>query len=110
MGIIELLEQNGIKLPLMISGFAGGLASIDRKEQISYFAKFISLIGGSFSANYLTPVISDWMTLKETSMFGLSFLVGYGGLKFIEITYQKLSRLQPGFREKNEDETKNENN
>jgi hypothetical protein len=88
--ILTFLDSIGIKVPLIISGFAGGLATIDRKDRISFSGKFISILSGSFSANYLTPVVADWMSLKESSMFGLAFLIGYGGLKFIEIAYQKI--------------------
>lgn len=75
-----------------MSGFAGGLASVDRKTKVSFWAKFISILSGSFSANYLTPLIGSWMDLRENAMFGLAFMVGYGGLKFIEIIYQRFIR------------------
>lgn len=90
--MIEFLESLGIKVPLLLSGFAGGLATLDRKEKITWFAKFISLVSGAFSANYLTPVVGDWISLSHSSMYGLSFLIGYGGLKFIEIIYLELTR------------------
>ena len=88
--IIQFLDTIGIKVSLIMSGFAGGLASVDRKQKVSFWAKFISLISGGLSANYLTPLVGDMLSLKESSMFGLAFMVGYGGLKFVEILYQKI--------------------
>lgn len=95
MNFIQILETFGIKIPLIISGAAGGLASIGRNAKISYMGRFLSIVSGAFSSNYLGPVVADWMSMKENTILGLSFLVGYGGLKFVEIAYQKVTTLNP---------------
>lgn len=95
MNFIEILESFGIKVPLIISGAAGGLASIGRNTKISYMGRFLSIVSGAFSSNYLGPVVADWMSMKENTILGLSFLVGYGGLKFVEIAYQKVTTVLP---------------
>ena len=89
---IEFLEKIGIKIVLFVAGFVGGLASVDRQKNNSIWIKIMSLISGGFSANYLTPVVGDWMNLKESTLYGVAFLIGYGGLKFVELTYNRFSK------------------
>lgn len=106
----EFLESIGIKIPLIISGAAGGLASIGRNEKISYLGRFLSIVSGAFSSNYLGPVVADWMSMKDSTILGLSFLVGYGGLKFVEIAYQKITSLSTiSDKEAFDETTENEN-
>lgn len=92
---MDFLEKIGIKIVLFIAGFVGGLNSVDRQKNTSIWTKIISLISGGFSANYLTPVVGDWMNLKESTLYGVAFLVGYGGLKFVELIYNRFSKTIP---------------
>jgi hypothetical protein len=95
MNFFDFLESLGIKMPLIISGAAGGLASIKINSKISWFGRFLAIVGGSFSANYLTPVVVNLMNLSDKTVLGMSFLVGYGGLAFIEILYKRVTKLSP---------------
>ena len=99
---IDFLGQIGINLVLFIAGFVGGLSSVDRRKDFTFWQKMTSLLSGGFSANYLTPVISDWLNLRDSTLYGVAFLVGYGGLKFVEIVYIRFSKLT-----KNKDENDN---
>ena len=92
---LEILKAGGINVVLFIAGFVGGLSSVDRKNNLTWLQKATSLLSGGFSANYLTPLIGDWLNLKESSLYGVAFLVGYGGLKFIELAYRKMAKLTP---------------
>lgn len=104
--MVGFLEQVGIKIVLFIAGFVGGLSSVDRRKDFTFWQKMTSLLSGGFSANYLTPVISDWLNLRDSTLYGVAFLVGYGGLKFVEIIYIRFSKLT---KTTNEDDNRKEN-
>jgi hypothetical protein len=42
------------------------------------------------SANYLTPVVIDLLGVKgESLQYGFAFVIGFGGLKIVEVVYEK---------------------
>jgi len=57
-----------------------------------------SVIGGTMSANYLTPVVIDLLGVKGESLkYGFAFVIGFGGLKIVELVYEKyISKLKSG--------------
>ncbi len=38
-------------------------------------------------ANYLTPLVGKWLGLTDDLLYGVAFLLGYGGLKGVETFY-----------------------
>jgi hypothetical protein len=42
------------------------------------------------SANYLAPVLIDWLDLTGSSQYGTAFIVGFGGLKAVEAFYERI--------------------
>ena len=88
--MIEFLKSLGLDTPLIVSGLAGGIASIKKQSSLSFIERFISVLSGGFSANYLTPFVADFMNLTENALLGIAFLVGYGGLATVEFWFKKL--------------------
>ena len=49
------------------------------------------MFGGVASANYLTPVVSDWFGIdKINHQFSVAFILGFMGLKGVERMAHKL--------------------
>jgi len=90
MGIINFLESMGIKTILFVAGIAGGLANLMKESNLTYGQRFITVLVGGFSANYLTPVVGSLMSLTDDTLYGIAFLIGFGGLKSIEILFEKV--------------------
>lgn len=90
MGMIQFLESLGIKSILFIAGIGGGLANLMKASNLTYSQKFITILVGGFSANYLTPVVGSLMNLNDDTLYGVAFLIGFGGLKSIEILFEKV--------------------
>jgi len=88
--MIEFLKSLGLDTPLIVSGIAGGIASLKKQTKLTWFERFISVLAGGFSANYLTPFVADFMNLSQNSLLGIAFLVGYGGLATVEYWFQRL--------------------
>lgn len=82
---LEFLKDMGIETALMISGFAGGVASVSRNKQLSFWQKSITIASGGLIANYLTPLVFDFLKLSNSTRYGIGFLVGYTGLVLVEL-------------------------
>jgi len=82
------LQELGINIGLMIGGFFGSLITIKKKRDFK--EQFLSIVTGTMSANYLAPVLIDWMNLTGSSQYGTAFIVGFGGLKLVEAIYEKM--------------------
>ena len=82
--IIELLKALGIDMIVFIAGLAGGIAFISKGGKLTRFQKFTTVLSGGFTANYLTPLVAEWLNLSDKALYGIAFLLGYGGLKSVE--------------------------
>lgn len=86
----EFLMDLGFNIGLALSGLLGSLVTIWRsKKKMNVKEQAISLIAGTLSANYLTPLVISFMDLKDNTQFGVAFVVGFGGLKAVEYVYEK---------------------
>lgn len=75
----------------IIAGFFGSIVGISRQSHKNFGALVISVISGTASATYLTPVIAAPLNIKDPKyMLGLSFLMGTLGLRGVEIVTAKL--------------------
>ena len=86
----DFLMSLGINVGLAVSGFFGSLLLVGQQKQQSVREQIISIIGGTMSANYLTPVFIDTLKFENDSInFGVAFVIGFGGLKVVEHFYNK---------------------
>ena len=86
----EFLMDLGFNIGLAMSGLLGSLVTIWRsKKKMNVKEQALSMIAGTLSANYLTPLVISFMDLKENTQFGVAFVVGFGGLKAVEYVYDK---------------------
>jgi len=86
----EFLMDLGFNIGLAMSGLLGSLVTIWRsKKKMNVKEQALSMIAGTLSANYLTPLVISFMDLKDNTQFGVAFVVGFGGLKVVEYVYDK---------------------
>jgi hypothetical protein len=86
----EFLLGIGINIGLAVSGFFGSLLLVGQQKEQNLREQIISVIGGTMSANYLTPVAIDFFNLDSESLhYGVAFVIGFGGLKVVEYFYNK---------------------
>jgi len=81
------LSEIGINIGLMVGGFFGSLITIKKNRDLK--EQLLSVVTGTMSANYLSPLIIDWFELTGSSQYGTAFIVGFGGLKMVEAIYDK---------------------
>jgi dihydroorotate dehydrogenase len=83
----------GIDIVLFVAGLAGAIVSLTKNNKMNTFERFIVVFSGGLSANYLTPLTAEWFNLSEKTLYGLAFLIGYGGLKTVEAFIMKLHSI-----------------
>lgn len=77
----------GFDIILFLAGIAGGIAFLTKNPKLTTWQKFTSVLSGGFTANYLTPLVGKWFLLSDDTLYGIAFLLGYGGLKSVEGIY-----------------------
>jgi uncharacterized membrane protein len=87
LSIFHTLKSFGLDVILFTAGLAGGIAFLTKSDKLTRFQKFTTVLSGGFTANYLTPLVASWLNLSESTLYGLAFLLGYGGLKSVETLY-----------------------
>ena len=92
MWFISFLEHIGIKSVVFVAGIAGGIASLKNKSSLSWWERFLAVLTGGFTANYLTPLAAEWINLSTNTHYGLAFLLGYGGLASVELLWKRLHK------------------
>lgn len=82
--IISWLEGNGVSIWLLIAGFFGSLLSLKDKKGLNNREKIISVLSGMLIANYVTPLIFEYLNINKGAIGGVAFLIGFGGLEIIK--------------------------
>ena len=86
----DFLMSIGMNVGLAVSGFFGSLLLVGKQREQNLREQIFSVIGGTMSANYLTPVVIDTFKLQTDSLqYGVAFVIGFGGLKVVEFIYEK---------------------
>ena len=86
----DFLVSIGLNVGLAVSGFFGSLLLVGKQKDQNLKEQILSIIGGTMSANYLTPIIIENLGVQSESMkYGFAFVIGFGGLKFMEVIYDK---------------------
>lgn len=76
----------------IVAGFFGSIVGVSRQSHQNFGALVISVLSGTASATYLTPIIATPLNIKDPKyMLGLSFLMGTLGLRGVEIITAKLN-------------------
>jgi hypothetical protein len=87
----DLLRDLGINLGLLVAGFAGSLVLVKQDGHKSWFSTIMSLIAGTLSANYLTPLaITAFGLQNSSSQYAVAFMLGFLGLRGVEYILDKL--------------------
>ena len=80
-------EQPMVQNHHVIAGFIGAIIMVLRqKEKRGILANIASVIAGTASATYLTPIVGKMLNQQDPNyLLGFAFLLGVLGLRSIEI-------------------------
>ena len=85
MTIIETLKYIGIEAQIFIAGMSGAVVFLTKSNKMTKYQQFLTVMAGGLSANYLTPIVGEWLKLPDNVLYGIAFLLGYSGMKSVEI-------------------------
>jgi hypothetical protein len=99
--ITQWFKLMGFEIFLMIAGFMGALVNVSRDKNLTIVEKALTVVSGGLIANYITPLILDWIKAGESARYGMAFIMGYMGLKSVEFAIDWLHRKRPSKEEEN---------
>ena len=90
------MKEIGITISFLISGLFGAILMASKNTETGR-STILSIFGGMAAENYLTPVMIELLNLKEAKLQnGLAFIVGFLGLKLVEVLSNKfLNQVAP---------------
>ena len=81
----NFLEDIGINIMQSVAGMVGSLLFVGKEGAKNIKQTFFSIITGTASANYLTPIVIELIKVENTKMEnGIAFILGFIGLKGVE--------------------------
>lgn len=84
------LKELGVNVGLLVAGFAGALLNVRRDGHENWWATIGSLLAGTLSANYLTPVVVDLAKIQApNTQYATAFVLGFLGLRGVEWAINK---------------------
>jgi xanthine/uracil/vitamin C permease (AzgA family) len=85
------LIKYGLDVGFMLSGFFGALLLALRSKGQKISTTIATILAGTACANYLTPLVINLIpdSLKEDAKYGIAFMMGFAGLKGLEIIINK---------------------
>ena len=105
--IIQYLKEFGISTEIFIAGMSGAVVFLTKSNKMTMSERLITTISGGLSANYLTPLVANWLNLDPSILYGIAFLLGYSGMKSVEIILNELQKKITNPVNKKEDEQNN---
>jgi hypothetical protein len=79
------MDKLQIDLNTLLAGFIGALIGTDWKKIRNVFQGIITVLSGTASAIYLTPIMAHQLGWEQPhQMIGLSFLLGTLGLRTVQ--------------------------
>jgi len=83
-------DELGINIGQAIAGFVGSLIMVSKDSDKNLGSSLASVIAGTASATYLTPIVADMLHVKDAKyMLGFAFLLGVLGLKGVELILER---------------------
>lgn len=93
------LRKYGIDLSLLLSGFFGAFLLALKSSKGQHITTTIATIfAGTACANYLTPLVLYFVpdSIQERAKFGVAFLMGFLGLKGLEMIINLVTKKLKG--------------
>ena len=88
------LKEYGFDISLLAAGLFGALLMTSRTSSQNAGKTLVALVGGSMSANYLTPVVVQLTKIESVQAeHAIAFLLGFCGLKAVETLAQHLMKI-----------------
>lgn len=85
----EFLKELGINISISVAGLFGALLLVGKSATVDLKTTFFSIVSGVASANYITPIVIDLTRVDNKYQMSVAFILGFLGLKGVEIISNK---------------------
>jgi hypothetical protein len=86
-----MLKEIGIEIGFIVSGLFGAILMVSKTSANNLKQTILSILSGMASANYLTPLFIEMTNMKDEKIQnGFAFIIGFLGLKLVELISEKL--------------------
>jgi hypothetical protein len=82
---MNIEQQLGIKLSVLVAGLIGGIVSLTYEEKISFKRAILLIITGASTAAYLQPLAEHYVQIPENLSSGLGFILGLISMRVIDV-------------------------
>jgi hypothetical protein len=87
------LRDIGINIGLLVAGFAGSLVNVKKDGHKNWATTLTSLLAGTLSANYLTPVVVKFFNMQDSNtQYAAAFIMGFLGLHGVEFVIDRFKK------------------
>ena len=93
----KFFEDLGLNIIFIIAGAFGGWIKQRRRKELSFIERLGIVATGAIIANYIGPIIGDWLNVGERVQHGFVFLIGYIGVEILEMLGTKLKLYVKAF-------------
>ena len=83
MSLKQMMMELGINVGMSVGGFFGSLLLVGKQKGASIRTQMFSILAGTLSANYITPLAVN---------FAMAFIVGFSGLRLVETISERLHK------------------
>jgi len=88
MTVLDAFKYIGIEVPVFIAGSSGAIVFLTKSTKMTRAQYYTTILAGGLSANYLTPLVGNWIGFEQKVFYGLAFLVGFGGMKLVGAIFE----------------------
>ncbi len=92
MNIIESLKYIGLEVPVFLAGTSGAIVFLSKSSNMTHSQRFLTVLSGGLSANYLTPLVGNWLNLGNEVLYGVAFLLGFSGMETVKLLIRLLTK------------------
>lgn len=82
--VLKWFKSIGFELGLILAGLAGAFVNLTKSKKLTFVERVVVVVSGGLTANYLTPVLLNFLDANNSIKYGLAFILGYMGLKAVE--------------------------
>ena len=90
---MNIEEQLGIKLSVLVAGLIGGIVSLTYETKLSFSRALLLIIGGASTAAYLHPVMSHYLSADNQFSSGIGFVLGLVSMKIINFIMANAEKI-----------------
>ena len=84
MHLIDEAVKYGFNLGWFLAGAVGAFVKMGKKDELTFWQRFFTILAGGAIANYATPAVFHLINVPQDMHFGFAFFFGFTGLESVK--------------------------